>query len=157
MSLLRLILIAVGLVLTACQGIPSGAAIAPANFPQLAPGLARVYFYRDYEPYESLSRPWIYLNGASTAISEPGGFSFRDVSPGEYTVSVDSPGLYPHQFKQVVLRAGDVTYVKILSLASWDSGIGRRRLGQRDTFVVEFIPDRQAQSELGQMRYMPGS
>jgi len=44
--------------------------------------LARVYFYRAFEPYESLARPLIYLNGTPLAPSEPGAASFRDIDPG---------------------------------------------------------------------------
>jgi len=62
-------------------------------------------FYRDYEPYESLARPWIYLNNEKVGMSEPGGVYYRDVAPGTYRIKVDSEGLYWHQFKTVTLAA----------------------------------------------------
>jgi hypothetical protein len=158
MGTLKLILaVAVGLMLAACQGHVSEPSISSAIIAPVASGQARIYFYRDWEPYESLSRPLIYLNDSPVEISEPGGISFRDLAPGEYHVSVDSQGTYPHQFKELVLRDGDVRYVKIESLASWYASLGHHHFGSRDTFVVELIPERQAQSEIGQMRYRPAS
>jgi len=156
MSPSRLILIA-GLVLAACQGSFFQPAVAAATFPPLPAGLARIYFYRDWEPYESLSRPQIYLNGAPAAVSDPGGVSYRDVPPGEYHVSVDTQGMYPHQFKDLTLRPGDIQYVKIESLSSWIAGGGRHHDAQRDTFVVELIPAQQAESEILDKRYVPGT
>jgi hypothetical protein len=147
------IVLAAGLLLTACQGRVSEPMMASVSVAPVASGLARIYFYRDWEPYESLSRPRIYLNDAPAEISEPGGISFRDLSPGEYHISVDSQGVYPHQFKTLVLRSGDIRYVKIESLRNWYRG----PFWYRDTFVVELIPERQAQNEIGDMRYMPGA
>jgi hypothetical protein len=166
-SNLRIILLVAGFTLAACQGQMSGLAVAQghvseptlaaANVAPPTAGLARIYFYRDWEPYETLARPLIYLNGAPAEISEPGGISFRDVPAGEYYISVDSKGIYPHQFKTIGLRAGDVRYVKIESLASWNTSVGAQHFGSRDTFVVELIPEHQAQSEIGEMRYIPAS
>lgn len=149
--------IALSLVLSACQGHVSEPSMASASVAPAASGLARIYFYRDWEPYETLSRPLIYLNDAPAQISEPGGISYRDLPPGQYHVSVDSPGVYPHQFKELVLRAGDIRYVKIESLASWYTGRGPGHIGFHDTFVVELIPERQAQDEIVDKRYVPGA
>jgi hypothetical protein len=149
--------IVVGLLLAACQGHITEPSMSSVGVAPPAAGLARVYFYRDWEPYESLSRPLIYLNDAPTQVSVPGGISFRDVPPGPYHISVDSQGVYPHQFKELVLRAGDVRYVKVESLATWNTGRGPGHIGYRDTFVVELIPERQAQDEIVDKRYMPGA
>jgi hypothetical protein len=155
MRLLTVVIsLAAGLMLAACQGRVSEPVMASVTVPPVAAGLARVYFYRDWEPYESLSRPRIYLNDAPAEISEPGGVSFRDLPPAEYYITVDSQGVYPHQFKTLVLRPGDTRYVKIESLINWYRG---GQFWYRDTFVVELIPERQAQSEIGEMRYIPGA
>lgn len=145
------------LMLSACQGHVSEPSMASVTIAPVPSGLARIYFYRDWEPYESLSRPLIYLNDAPSQISEPGAVGFRDLPPGDYHISVDSEGVYPHQFKELALRAGDIRYVKIESLASWQTGRGPGHIGYRDTFVVELIPDRQAQSEIADKRYVPGA
>jgi len=149
--------VAVGLMLAACQGHATEPSIASAIATPMVSGQARIYFYRDWEPYETLSRPLIYLNDAPVDISEPGGISFRDLAPGEYHISVDSYGIYPHQFKVLVLGAGNVRYVKIESLASWYASLGHHHFGSRDTFVVELIPERQARSEIADKRYIPGA
>lgn len=146
-----------GLMLAACQGQMGGPSVATATAMPVPSGLARIYFYRDWEPYETLSRPLIYLNDAPSQISEPGAVAFRDLPPGDYHISVDSEGVYPHQFKELVVRAGDVRYVKIESLASWQTGRGPGHIGTRGTFVVELIPERQAQGEIADKRYVPGA
>lgn len=146
-----------GLMLASCQGQVSGPSVATATASPVPSGLARIYFYRDWEPYESVSRPLIYLNDAPSQISEPGGVTFRDLPPGDYHISVDSEGVYPHQFKELVVRAGDVHYVKIESLATWNTGRGPGHIGHRDTFVVELIPERQALGEIADKRYVPGA
>ena len=156
-NLKSVVLVLAGVALASCQGRVTEPAVASVAVTPAGSGLARIYFYRDWEPYESLSRPLIYLNDAPAQVSEPGGVSFRDLAPGEYHISVDSQGTYPHQFKMLTLRAGDVRYVKIESLASWYASLGHRHFGYRDTFVVDLIPERQARSEIADKRFIPGA
>ena len=143
----------------------AGCAIPPAplfaqaasTVPPLAAGMARIYFYRDYEPYESLGRPAIFLNGQTTGISIPGGAFYRDVAPGTYRVTVSTnydfyPNLiYPDELGDVPLAVGETRYFKIESLRSWTE----RKGFSRDTFVVALIDPRQAVRELPRMRYLP--
>jgi len=152
-TLKSVLVVVAGLILAGCQGRVSEPMMASVTVAPVGSGLARIYFYRDWEPYESLSRPLIYLNDAPVEISEPGGISYRDLSPGDYHISVDSQGIYPHQFKELGLRAGDVRYVKIESLRNWYRG----PFWSRDTFVVELIPERQAQDEIADKRFVPGA
>jgi uncharacterized protein DUF2846 len=156
MSHLRRLALALLLGLAACSG-PSG-----VPFPEVAAGVppvpadrGRIYFYRDYEPYESLSRPPLYLNGQEVGVSIPGGVFYRDVPPGTYEIKVLSLGLYPNQFKTVVVRPGDSYYAKIESLRSW-SGADNGDLSSfvSDTFVVVVIDPPQARRELDLMRYV---
>jgi uncharacterized protein DUF2846 len=151
-NLKPIMVVVAGFILASCQGRVSEPVMSSVAVPPPAPGLARIYFYRDWEPYESMSRPFIYLNDAPAQISEPGGISFRDLAPGEYHISVDSQGTYPHQFKMLALRAGDIRYVKIESLRDWFRG----PFWYRDTFVVALIPERQAKGEIADKRYVPG-
>ncbi len=157
---MRWILIAAMTLLCACQGTPdlltgrpdvpnfSAASVAP-----LQGNVARVYFYRDYEPYESLSQPWIYLNGNRVGASIPGGIFYRDVAPGPYEITVDTTGNYNNQFKAVTLQAGETLYVKIESLRNWYDGAHFTH----DTFYVALIGPRLAQVEVGQMRPVMGA
>jgi hypothetical protein len=125
-----------------------------ATIPPVPPGQGRIYFYRDYEPYESLSRPYLYLNRQVAGISIPGGVFFRDVAPETYEVSVYSLGAFPNQFKTIAVKPGDVFYAKIESLRSWYSGNGVFSPFEPDTFVVAIIDPNQARAELGNMRYV---
>jgi len=119
--------------------------------------MARIYFYRDYEPYESLGRPLISLNGQTAGISIPGGAFFRDVAPGTYRVTVFTnydfyPSLiYADDLAEVSVAVGETRYFKVESLRSWTE----RKGFSRDTFVVALIDPRQAVRELPRMRYLP--
>lgn len=145
-----LIAVLMSLALAACGTPPAlqFAAVAP-TLPPVPPGKARIYFYRDYEPYESLSRPYIYLNNEVAGISIPGGVFYRDVTPGSYLISVDSYGSYQNQFKTETLAPGDIRYAKIESLRSWAA----YKRFDADTFVVALIDASEAQAELPAMRY----
>jgi len=142
--------------LCACQGpVPdllAGRAQEPrfsaASVPPLRGNVARIYFYRDYEPYESLSQPWIYLNGNRVGASIPGGIFYRDVPAGPYEITVDTTGIYTNQFKSVSLQAGETLYVKIESLRSWYD----EAHFTHDTFYVALIGPRLAQVEVQDMR-----
>lgn len=94
-------------------------ATVASTIPPVAADRARIYFYRDYEPYESLARPELYLNGAQAGVSVPGGVFYRDVAPGAYDVSVYSVGVIPNAEKNVTLKAGDTAYAKVESLHAW--------------------------------------
>ena len=141
------------LILASCTGAsgPPFSQVAP-TIPPLAADRARLYVYRAYEPYESLTPAAIYLNGVQTGISVPGGVFYRDVPPGSYIIAPWSQGDFPNAAKTVVLRSGDTFYAKVLSLRAWQSGGGTRF--QRDTFIVMLIDPAQAQRELANMRYV---
>ena len=150
---LALIAILAPLVVAACGG-PGGPQFAQvaSTIPPVPQDKARVYFFRDYEPYESLSEPRIYLNGNRVGASIPGGVFYRDVAPGRYLVSVDSVGLYWNQFKTVDLRAGDTDYIKIESLRSWESGFDY----EADTFVVVIFDAADGRREIAGLKYVSG-
>ena len=144
---------ALAVVLAGCTGMPTVAAPPPRT--PLQPNLARVWFYRDYMPYESLSRPYIRMNDHIIGISEPGGAFYRDVPPGQYTITVDSWGTDVNQFPIVTLKPGEVLYAKVESLSSWSNSGGRNPY-QRDTFYVRLLPPQIAQAELPSHEYVSG-
>ncbi len=156
MSHLRPLAFAILLALAACTGAsgPPFPEVA-ASVPPLPADRGRIYFYRDYEPYESLSRPPLYLNGEVVGASIPGGVFYRDVPPGTYEIKVLSLGLFPNQFKTITVRSGDTYYAKIESLRSW-SGADNGDLSSfvSDTFVVVVIDPAQVRRELDLMRYV---
>jgi hypothetical protein len=55
--------------------------MSSAAIPSIVSGAARLWFYRDYEPYETLARPYVRLNEQVAGISEPGGVFYRDLRP----------------------------------------------------------------------------
>jgi hypothetical protein len=139
---------------------PPFASVA-ATLPPLAPGMARIFFYRWYEPYETLVPTTAFLNGRAVGITESGAVLYRDVAPGQYIVAVQSQGIYPNQFKTVVLRPGDVAYARIESLRSWSAcgggGAGGGGGGACwDTFVVNLMDPIAAQAEMRDLRFIPG-
>jgi hypothetical protein len=151
MRLLRLSTVVLLLELVGCIGprAPFFPEVA-STIPPVPPDRGRIYFYRDDEPYESLSRPYLYLNGEVAGVSIPGGVFYRDVPPGMYTIATWTQGDFPDGSKTAALRPGDTFYVKVESLRSWQSGNARY---VRDTFIVVLIDPRQAQSELTRMHY----
>ena len=138
--------VAIALLLAAasCAQLPPTSSVV---IPPIPAGEARLWFYRDYEPSETLARPYVRLNEQVTGISEPGGAFYRDVAPAHYSVPVDSAGRDVNQFADIDLAAGQVVYVKVLSLRSWldDDCIP---WGGCDTFYVRLVPAEAARAAI---------
>jgi len=121
------------------------AAVTPA----VPPGVARVWFLRQFQPGESMQMPMIYVNGAPLASSQPGTRFFRDFAPGSYAFSVET---CTQDFNQVAapnLTAGSETYLEVQSLKtfrSWDC--------VADTFYVRAIPAEWALRYIQQLTYL---
>jgi hypothetical protein len=138
---------------------PSATAAATAPIP---PGMARIWLYRAYEPFQSEARPYVRLNGAIAGVSEPVGAFYRDVSPGTYTVTVDSEGRDVNQFTTVSVAAGEQAFVKVMADASWDSGGGGGNMGgaggwARPTFYTRQVQPQAAATEISAMPLYNGS
>ncbi len=126
---------------------PSAPAASAVATP-LAPGAARIWFYRDYEPYVSLNTAPVSLNESLVGYVQADGSAFyRDVAPGHYHITVASIGMDVNQAKDVDLAPGQEAYVKILASNTWDSG-GDVAQYRRDTFYVSLVPPQIARSEL---------
>src|SRR5690242_9854962 len=95
----RIIVLGALALLDACAGAggPTGPTFAGVStqLPPVPADRARFYFYRDYEPYESLGRPYVTLNGEVAGISEPGGVFYRDEPSGTYLIAVRGNTPYP--------------------------------------------------------------
>jgi hypothetical protein len=139
---------------SACTGggAPAGPTFAQVatQVPPIPPNRARIFFYRDYEPYESLGRPYVTLNGGVAGIAEPGGVFYRDVAPGRYVISVRNPTFYPGQDKTVEIGAGQIDYAKVESLRSYNSG---DNFYDPDTFAVVFVNPTEGQRDIASKRY----
>ena len=132
----------VGMLLIAPTGCAQPPAAAPYLARPLAPGMARIWFYRDLNPNETLATPYIRLNGAAAGVSEPGGAFYRDVAPGRYHISVDSYVEDRHNDADVALAPGAEAYAKVLPLDDIVQGGGGAVGGgyRRNTYVVWIYP-----------------
>ena len=145
------------LAMVACAQLPSTASV---TLPPIPPGEARVWFYRQVDPYDSLNTPYIRMNEGIVAISEPGGASYRDVPAGQYHITVDSYGKDFNQDKDVSLVAGQELYVKIVSLRDWIAGGGNGGSGEggggsysKDTFYVWLMPPEVARADVARSAF----
>jgi len=127
----------------------SAAAVAqPPAGPDLnaAPplGMARIWFFRDLNPNETLAMAYIRLNGKVAGVSEAGGAFYRDVAPGRYHISVDSYVADRHNEADVALAPGMEAYARVLPFDDIVRGGGGRGGGgggyRRNTFVVWLYP-----------------
>jgi len=126
-----------------CAGAPPGP--TPAAAPPLPAGQARIWFYRQWLPSESLNLANIDVNGAYFGSVANGAAFYRDVPPGHYHIVPVSYNRDFNQDRNIDLAAGQQAYIKILSLQNWD---GACRHCLRDTFYAWLIPSEAAQNEI---------
>ena len=124
--------------------------------PPIPTGAARVWFYRDYEPHETLARPYVRLNEQIVGISEPGGAFYRDVAPAHYSIRVDSAGRDFNQVADTELAAGQEAYAKVVSLRSWLDDDRCILWGGCDTFYVWLIRPEEARPAIGKSPFYGG-
>ena len=133
------------------QPAPTGAAALAAP----RAGTARIWIYREYEPYQSVARPYVRINGAVTAISEAPGAFYRDLPPGHYDVTVDSDGTDVNQFAHLDLAAGQEVYLKVQVDPFWASA-GSTPDFKRDTFYARPQMPQLAQAEIAGLPFYGG-
>ena len=79
------------------------------------------------------------LNEATTGISQNGAAFYRDVAPGLYNIALTPTDPYPHQFKTVTVRPGDVYYVRIDTLSKVPCNLFPTARCSEDTFIMTLI------------------
>ena len=131
----RWLLWASGLLLMVAGCVESPATV-PAAAPPIASGQARVWFYRSWEPSESLDLALIDMNSSYVGAVENGGAFYRDVPPGHYRIAPESFGRDTNQDRNVDLAPGQLLYVKVVSLESW----GRAFPAARTAHVMPSTP-----------------
>ena len=111
---------------------PPATAQLPVAAPPVPAGQARIWFYRDWEPSESLNLANIDVNGSYFGSVANGRVFYRDVSPGHYHIAPQSYGQDFNQDKDVDLAAGN-KYIARSSrcaagkkVATWRSSIATR-------------------------------
>jgi Protein of unknown function (DUF2846) len=133
--------------------IVAGCAAPPPTAQLRVPaGQARIWFYRDWQPSESLNLANIEVNGSYFGSVANGSAFYRDIPPGTYHIA---PASWAHDLNQdtsVALLPGQQAYVKILSLTSWATSVSVSRDIQRDAFYAWLIPPQVAQAEIARDR-----
>ncbi|HUC73443.1 MAG TPA: DUF2846 domain-containing protein [Stellaceae bacterium] len=129
--------------------IASGCAAPPpaAGLP-VSPGQARIWFYRIWEPSESLNLANIDVNGGYFGSVANGSAFYRDVPPGRYHIAPASFVPNSNQDANVELVPGQQVYVKIVSSVSWGSDNTAAKNIERDAFYAWVIPPKAAQAEI---------
>ena len=110
-------------------------------------GEARIWFYRPWEPSESLNLANIDVNGSYFGSVANGGVFYRDVTPGHYHLTPQSYGQDFNQDQDVDLAPGQQVYCRVASLRSWEEG-GDVAVFERDTFYIRLVPPESAQTTI---------
>jgi hypothetical protein len=128
--------------------IAAGCAERPLVETPIPPGQARIWFYRNWLPSESLNLANLEVDGVYVGSVENGGAFYRDVPPGTYHIAPQSWARDFNQDTNVALVPGQQVYVKILDLTSWASAVSVSKNFQRDSFYAWLIPPQIAQAEI---------
>jgi len=136
------------LALVACTQPPVTSSVM---IPPIPAGGARIWVYRDYEPYAGKGLPAVFANSGYVGAAELGGAFYRDLPPGRYQVTVETNGRDFNQAAEVDLPAGREAYVKIVSLPSWVSG--GLNLYERPTFYAWLIPSDTARGDVARLAF----
>ncbi len=145
-----------GALLLAMAGCAQPAVTAAVGIPPIPAGEARIWFYRDYEPYAGKGLPAIEANGGYVGSAELGGAFYRNLPPGHYHVTVETNGVDFSQTADLNLVPGQEAYVKIVSNPEWVSG-GARTEYERGTFYAWRIPNEIAQADIARLSFYGGS
>jgi hypothetical protein len=147
---------AAGLLLLAVVSCVRPPVTASVAVPPIPIGEARIWFYRDYEPYAGKGRPAIAVNGGNVGIAELGGAFYRDLAPGHYHVTVESYGVDVNQSADFDIAAGQETYVKIVSNPEWIS-YGLETEIERPTFYAWLMRGDAARADIAHLAFYGGS
>src|ERR1700759_4855549 len=124
---------------TACAIPPAPQVTAPP------PGQARIWFYRVWDPSESLNAANIDVNGVYVGSVEPGGAFYRDVAPGTYHIAPQNRYLDFGQNTNVAIVSGQQVFIKVLDLSSWANAVsGGQFYVRRDAWYARIVPPQYA-------------
>jgi len=131
-----------------------------AAFAQMpAPGaVARVWFYRDLNPNESMAQPYIRLDGAVIGTSAPGTAFYRDLPPGRHRLSVDSYVNDKYQTIDVEAVPGGELFVRVVPNDDYVEGGGEYSGGyHRNSYVLWLYPPEVARPAIARSRMAAAS
>jgi hypothetical protein len=147
--------VGLALVLLGAVGCTPPAVTRPVAVSPIPAGEARIWFYRNYEPYAGKGRPAVAANGGYVGIAELGGVFYRDVPPGHYRITVETNGVDFNQTTNLDLALGQEAYVKIVSNPSWVSGTLSNY--ERPTFYAWHVASQVAQADVAHLTFYGGS
>jgi hypothetical protein len=124
--------------------------------PPPPPGMAQLVFYRDLDYYGTQAMPTVYLNDVPAGITQNGAVLYRNVAPGRYEITLAPTLPYPGQFKTLVVRAGDVYYVKIGTLPLLGGRVAITERSYEDTFILTVVDPRLDAQEIQGLRLIGG-
>ena len=145
-----------GALLFAFASCAQPAVTGSVGVPPIQPGDARIWFYRDYEPYAGKGLPAVAANGSYVGQAELGGAFYRDVPPGHYHITVETVGIDVNQAADFVLTPMQEAYVKIVSNPEWIS-YGVETQIERPTFYAWLIPSEAARADVAHLAFYGGS
>ena len=136
----------------------SATACATASAPQVAappPGQGRIWFYRLWDPSESLNLANIDVNGVYVGSVEPGGAFYRDVPLGTYHIVPQNRYLDFDQNTNVAVVPGQQVFIKILDLSSWATAVSGSWNIHRDAWYARLVPPQYAIAEIASPTLVP--
>ena len=131
--------------------------VGSVSLPSIPAGEARLWFYRVYQPSETLNMTKVSVNGVYAGYARLGGAFYRDIPSGLYHIEVESYGRDINQSADVALVAGQEAYIRVESLRSWATSYGLRGMAGRDTFYARLILPQIARDEIAQSFFDRGS
>lgn len=135
---------------TACAIPPTPPVAAPP------PGQARIWFYRVWDPSESLNAANIDVNGVYAGSVEPGGAFYRDVAPGVYHIVPQNRYFDYNQNTDVAVVPGEQVFVSVLDLASWANAVsGGQWFVHRDAWYARLVPPQYALAQIATPALVP--
>src|ERR1700741_5076615 len=122
----------------------SAAGCATPHAPQVAapqPGQARIWFYRLWDPSESLNVANIDVNGVYAGSVEHGGAFYRNVGPGIYRIVPENRYFDDNQNTNVAVVPGEQVFIGVLDFSSWATAVsGAQWFVRRDAWYVRLVP-----------------
>jgi uncharacterized protein DUF2846 len=135
---------------TACVTQPAPQVVAPP------PGQARIWFYRLWDPSESLNTANIDVNGVYFGSVEPGGAFYRDVAPGVYQIVPQNKYLDYNQNTNVAVAPGQQVFIAVLDLSSWATAVsGAQWSVRRDAWYARLVPPQYALAQIANPALVP--
>jgi len=137
----------------------SATACAIPSAPQVTappPGQARIWFYRVWNPSESLNVANIDVNGVYVGSVEAGGAIYRDVAPGLYHIVPQNQYFDYNQNTTVAVVPGEQVFIAVLDLSSWANAVsGGQWSIHRDAWYVRLDPPQYALTQIANPALVP--